>query len=331
MLVRFFRPIAQLLNLSKAEPMRVSIVGTSRYFRPLATLAICMLVGGMASGLSVVRLLAADSDTKILILIGPSTHPPGTHEVAAGGRLLEYCLEHAANVSNIDAQVITQWPTDAKALKEIDSVVFTGDRFPPAEMAGGERVMQDLTQMMQRGCGLMCYHYATGLGANHVPADGAHPLLDWMGGYFATKCVHHQSVAKIFEKATITPTNHQHPALNGWKTFTVHDEPYIKNYFGKQGLASNVTPLAMSMLPPEDPQPEIVAWAVSRDDGGRGVGVVMPHFYRNWRVDDLRKLILNGIVWTAKRDVPAAGVLTTLPPLETFQPESVEPIARAKK
>ena len=52
----------------------------------------------------------------------------------------------------------------------------------------------------------------------------------------------------------------------------------------------------------------------------------MPHFYRNWKNEALRRFILNGIVWTAKLDVPANGVQTTLPDLATFAPASVEPL-----
>src|SRR4051812_37861041 len=50
--------------------------------------------------------------TNILILVGPSTHPPGSHEVAAGGRLVAHCLEHAENVPGIKAEVIAAWPED---------------------------------------------------------------------------------------------------------------------------------------------------------------------------------------------------------------------------
>ena len=39
---------------------------------------------------------------------------------------------------------------------------------------------------------------------------GDHPLLHWTGGYFATRCKHHQSVARIFE-ATIKPANRDTP------------------------------------------------------------------------------------------------------------------------
>ena len=40
---------------------------------------------------------AADA-TRILIVVGPTNHPPGTHEVAAGGRLMKYCLENMASL-----------------------------------------------------------------------------------------------------------------------------------------------------------------------------------------------------------------------------------------
>jgi type 1 glutamine amidotransferase len=268
---------------------------------------------------------------QILILVGPSNHPPGSHEVAASGRLIKHCLEHSENVRGVRAEVISEWPQDRQKLQSIASVVFTGDRFPPEEMPDRDRIMADLKSMMNHGCGLVCVHYATGLGANHVAPDGDHPLLAWMGGYFATRCPHHQSIARIYEAATIEPTKADHPVLRGWKAFTVHDEPYIRNYFGKEGLAKNVTPLATSQLPPEAPQQEIVAWGVSRPDGGRGAGIVMPHFYKNWRVDDLRMLIMNAIVWSTKLDVPAEGVKTPLPELARFEPQSIEPPPRPAK
>ena len=57
----------------------------------------------------------------------------------------------------------------------------------------------------------------------------------------------------------------------------------------------------------------------------------MPHFYRNWKLEDLRRFILNGIVWTAKLDVPPTGVQTTLPELSAFAPVSAKPLPAAPK
>jgi hypothetical protein len=61
-------------------------------------------------------------------------------------------------------------------LQKIAAVVFSGDRFPPEEMEGRDRIMADLTAMMDHGCGLVCFHYATGLGASHVKPDGGRGL-----------------------------------------------------------------------------------------------------------------------------------------------------------
>jgi type 1 glutamine amidotransferase len=277
--------------------------------------------------------LRSAGDQRVLIVVGPSKHPPGSHEVAAGGRVLKHCLENMANVPGVKADVVFAWPD--KSLRDVAStVVFIGDTFPPNRLPDPQQNLADLDAMMKRGASIVCVHYATGLLGEDVKPDGAHPLLEWMGGYFANRSSpHHQSIAKIFPAATITPAAPAHPVSRGWKEFTLNDEPYINNYFGPDGnrLAPNVTALATSMLPPESPKRETVAWCVERADGGRGFGIVMPHFYKNWSNEDLRRFILNGIVWSAKLEVPAAGVKSTVPDLKTFSPESVEYVAPPPK
>jgi hypothetical protein len=57
----------------------------------------------------------------------------------------------------------------------------------------------------------------------------------------------------------------------------------------------------------------------------------MPHFYRNWKNEDLRRFILNGIVWTAKLDVPADGVKIAAMDLASFAPASAEPLPPKQK
>jgi hypothetical protein len=55
-----------------------------------------------------------------------------------------------------------------------------------------------------------------------------------------------------------------------------------------------------------------VGWAVERKDGGRGFGFTGGHYFANWWLPDFRRLVLNAIAWTAKIDVPAGGVESTL-------------------
>ena len=211
-----------------------------------------------------------------------------------------------------------------RALEDAATIVFIGDIFPPEQMDRPAEIKAQLARLMGRGCGIVCVHYATGLRGNHVRADGDHPLLHWLGGYFASGCPHHASVARVCT-ATLAPENNNHPILQGWRSFTFDDEPYWKIYFGKEGAGRKVTPLVYAMLPPGKPEKETVAWAIEREDGGRGAGIVVPHFFRSWRIDDLRTLGLNSVFWTAKLDVPPSGVKSSLPELAVFKPGAIDP------
>jgi type 1 glutamine amidotransferase len=63
-----------------------------------------------------------------------------------------------------------------------------------------------------------------------------------------------------------------------------------------------------------DKVPQSVAWAVERADGGRGFGFTGGHFHAGWGNNDQRKLMLNAILWSAKGEVPAEGVASTVSP-----------------
>lgn len=286
---------------------------------------ISMVFGGLP-------VMAGSDSPSALIVVGPSRHPPGTHEVAAGARVMEYCLESLQNSGQFEVDVIDAWDSDWKTLKTYDTVILIGDSFPGERMPESDIVMKDLARMMKKGCGMITIHYGVGLKNEDMGPDGDHPLLHWTGGYFAAKCDHHQSVAKVYEAATIVPSDRKHPIANGVKPFTIHDEPYIKNYFGPGGkLLPGAFPVATSMLPPDDRGKEIIAWGIERKDSGRGIGITLPHFFQNWKVEPLRKFILNAILWTAHAEVPDQGAKTTLPALEQFEPESVVPVPRKKK
>ena len=51
---------------------------------------------------------------------------------------------------------------------------------------------------------------------------------------------------------------------------------------------------------------DLEQWTV----GGRGFGFTGGHFHRSWGNDDLRKLVLNAILWTAKIEVPNEGIIS---------------------
>jgi hypothetical protein len=107
--------------------------------------------------------------------------------------------------------------------------------------------------------------------------------------------------------------------------FAINDEWYFHMRF-RDGMRG-VTPI-LTAIPPESTtsrpdgphsgnpavleavknrEPQHVAWAYERPDGGRGFGWTGAHHHRNWGDDRFRKLVLNAILWTAKIEVPTTG------------------------
>jgi len=129
---------------------------------------------------------------------------------------MKYCFENMIGITKVHVDYFEEWPKDQKVLDRADTVVFIGDTFPPQRMPETATILTRLDSMMARGCGIACVHYATGLWGQDVHQNGSHPLLGWMGGYFANKtCPQHQGTARIFEAATITPAAIDHPICRG--------------------------------------------------------------------------------------------------------------------
>lgn len=81
-----------------------------------------------AALLTVINAACAAAPDRVLIVVGPSDHPPGTHEVAAGGRVLRFCVENMINLPGVKAEVVYDWP-DAATRDAAATVVFIGDTF----------------------------------------------------------------------------------------------------------------------------------------------------------------------------------------------------------
>ena len=96
-------------------------------------LAIAFVLCALAGASAVNAVSAAETATHILIVVGPSNHPPGSHEVAAGGRLIQHCLNDVKNMMDLKADVVYAWPDEENVLDSADTVVFIGDTFPPSK------------------------------------------------------------------------------------------------------------------------------------------------------------------------------------------------------
>ena len=221
------------------------------------------------------------------------------------------------------------WPAAPALLDQARVVVFTGDMFPPYRFAHSSEVFAQLIQFIERGGSIVCLHYATSVNDSKqatVSPEVQADLYRLMGGFghFLPGNALPGTQARVLP-VTVTPAETGHPVVRGVKSFSLTDEPYFPIRFDPLKSKAQITILATALLPPEKPNAEAVAWSVDRGRGSRSVGVLFPHFFANWQDDQLRKLVVNGIIWAAGEEVPAAGFETTLPPLETFKPAAVTP------
>ena len=149
---------------------------------------------------------------------------------------------------------------------------------------------------------------------------GNKEFIDWLGGAFEINWSVNPHWDANFKELP------KHPISSGVKPFVTNDEWYFHMRFrpGMKGVTpilSDVAPDSTMSRPDghhsgnpavreevKNKVPQHVAWAVQRDDGGRGFGFTGGHFHAGWKNDDQRKLVLNAILWTAKMDVPEEGV-----------------------
>lgn len=251
---------------------------------------------------------------KIVLLAGPASHGAGEHAHPASCYLLKSCLDKLPNVSS--TVHLNGWPTDPEtAFAGAATVVIYSDG------GGGHPFLRDdrlktIGKLMEKGVGLVCLHYAV----EPTKEQGQHEFLDWIGGCFELNWSVNPSWDADIKYLP------QHPITRGVSPFKLHDEWYFHMRFC-EGLRG-ITPILSAVAPPntmnrpdgphegnptvreavKKGEPQHLAWACERQNGGRGFGFTGGHFYRNWGNENFRKVVLNAILWTAKLEVPAGGV-----------------------
>ena len=240
---------------------------------------------------------------KVVLIAGKTDHQSGTHEHETIVSMLKECLDTSPNVKGIKTEVVFNggWPKDPNILNDADTILICADGWERHPLGKPER-MEKMRNLMNRGVGLVCIHFALApMGKAKAEPEFQPDFLEWLGGYYQEG----YSIHSIYTTES-KPVANNHPITYGLKPWTTKNEYYYRIRF-KQDDKRRV-PILTSMLPPDKPTEQVIAWAVDRQDGGRGFGFTGGHFISNWNVESFRKMVLNAVLWTAKVEVPKEGV-----------------------
>jgi type 1 glutamine amidotransferase len=243
---------------------------------------------------------SAEKPAKIVLIAGTPSHPHLEHEFNNGILLIDKCLRQNKGVTTV--VVKGGWPQDESVFDGAKEIVFYMDGGDKHPIIQGDH-LKKIGALVQKGVGIACMHYAV-----EVPATkGGDEFLEWIGGYYETGVSRNP-----IHDVTVTQASPNHPISRGWKSFQARDEWYFKIHFRADD--KRLTPILTAMLPPDNPNREVVSWVVQRSDGGRGFGFDGGHFAKNWGNQDFRRLVVNAILWTARVEVPKNGAKCEITP-----------------
>lgn len=293
-------------------------------FRRIAPFALVALVVAAAT----TTIATQGRNKRIVIVAGRPSHPPGMHEFRAGSLLLQKAL---AGVKGVTVDVIPMgWPKKTVDGKEVDdNAAFDGADavFIYADGGGGHPALQNdrvqvIDALAAKGVGLGFGHYGV-----EVPVgEPAAAMHRWVGGYYETNYSVNPMWAPNFDKFP------SHPVTRGVGPFSNNDEWYFNmRWTADEKLKARIRPLLVATpgedvrdgpyVSPRGPYDHIIAakgraetmmWVFERPDGGRSFGFTGGHTHANWGDVNQRRIVLNALLWIAKVEVPARGVVDTI-------------------
>lgn len=259
----------------------------------------------------------AENRKTIVFLTDDGAHGWMQHENTAGAILFAKRLAKA--YPECEAIVLRDSFPDAALLARASSFVLfcSGtDKHPlndPTRLAA-------MTKACQAGAGLVVLHWALEAGT----PEGTAFLNTTLGGSFELDWSVNPMWKGDFK--TIPP----HDITRGVQPFSIYDEFYFNMRFPdvpgtRVPLLEAIPPKKVILLPEDGPRsnnptvraslgkPQVTAWAFLRPGGGRSFGFTGGHFHWDWKHDDFRRVLLNGLAWSAGLTIPANGVGDTQP------------------
>jgi type 1 glutamine amidotransferase len=241
----------------------------------------------------------------VLIADAAKDHPPAEHEGFAGNALLAKMLQQTPNVATVMVQ--DGWPKNPETLQGARTVVFYMD-------GGGKQTtiahVAEIQKLVDAGVGIVHLHQVI-----DYPTEPGKQAMAWLGGVYDAKSG--SARGHWDESFSEFP---EHEVTRGVEPFKLNDGWILKLKFVPE--MKGITPILRTAqlapkVKPDKPitGPEnIVCWTYDRPDGGRSFVLTGAHNHKTWALPGLRRLVTNGILWSAKVEIPKGGAPIELDP-----------------
>lgn len=259
---------------------------------------------------------------KIVLLAGSVSNKAGQHEYFAGCAMMMDWLKQTPGVWPVMAA--EGWPQNEAILDGAKAVVVYADggaKLPFLEPSRWEKI----SKLVAGGAGFVMLHQAV-----DVPEDRADDIKSWLGAVFKKDigCRGHWDMEfSQFPKHAIT---------RGVTAFAAPFDGWLYNLH----FAPGAVPLLTGAVPDKNRttddakahvgRAEVIAWAYERPNGGRSFGFTGADLHKNWIAESQRRLVTNGILWSAKVDVPEAGAPAPMTAAQLAANLDAKPLKPAK-
>jgi hypothetical protein len=242
--------------------------------------------------------------TKIVLLAGPTSHAGGQHEYFAGCARMADWLKQTPGVWPV--LVGNGWPKNEAVLDGAKAIVVYMDAGPKLPLLEASRWAK-LKQLMAGGAGLVMLHQSM-----DVPADHAEDVKSWLGAVFLPDIGNRGHWDQELTEVA------KHPVTRGVTPFSVLGDGWLFNlHYAPAAVSLVAGPVPDKARTTADSKShvgraETMAWAYERPTGGRGFGFTGGDIHKNWSLEPQRRLVTNGILWTAGLEIPAQGAPVAL-------------------
>jgi len=236
--------------------------------------------------------------TTIVLIAGSvrANDRTGHHDYLAGCRLLADLLSRLPGVNPI--VVRNGWPEDTGIINGCAAIVFyDGGGGKQGFLQSPERI-ECIQTAVDAGVGVVMIHKTVAF-PRHLTDRGK----AWLGGTYVPGISHRghwQSQHRDFPDHAVSSGVESWKIRDGW----LSNIQFVDEMRG-------ITPLLWSGKRHGGAKTGgnrcIVSWAYDRPNGGRSFGFTGLDAHSAWSSSGLRRLIVNGILWSAGHHVPEAG------------------------